>query len=405
MEAGSAPFACPAGLIGTVPGMPDQASTPAPLPSPATAEEAAVIGAVWDLAVRNGRWPNLSEVDAVTRHQGVDVHEMAHNISPDLVHGVSPLQHQVGPDSGIALTVAGVAAVGDRTEPFVDEFFRALRIAAVEELRVGTVAVLTAEMLRTTTDDGERPDARRYLDLDFAQTEETTRTVGLMLLVQSWGLTFYRNGGIRREDAGNGSFDEVHDWSFEVTHRARYLTDVRTVQDYLTVTAPKPPAVKPAAASQDSGDGAEPPGLPGLRLDHLHPDILEPAKGRWQQGFYGDAVLRASERLIEVVRDRIGRPDLSGKDLWGVAFGVSQLPPGGQRLRWPGPDTDHSASSVRKGLIQLASGIQMAVRNPAAHTTAEMDATDAYEQLNALSMLARLAGKCEVVTEPPSQPC
>lgn len=55
------------------------------------------------------------------------------------------------------------------------------------------------------------------------------------------------------------------------------------------------------------------------------------------------------------------------------------------------------------GLRQLAPGIQMTIRNSAAHGLGELDEQLALERLATLSLLARWVEDCEVVRAPPEQ--
>lgn len=61
-----------------------------------------------------------------------------------------------------------------------------------------------------------------------------------------------------------------------------------------------------------------------------------------------------------------------------------------------GADSDKTTKSMREGLIGLAKGLNLAVRNVATHTRKELTEQEGMEQLGAYSHLARLLDKCTV---------
>lgn len=66
------------------------------------------------------------------------------------------------------------------------------------------------------------------------------------------------------------------------------------------------------------------------------------------------------------------------------------------RLRWPGADNDKTTKSMREGLIGLAKGLNLVVRNVATHTRKEVTEQEGIEQLGSYSHLARLLDQCAV---------
>jgi hypothetical protein len=137
---------------------------------------------------------------------------------------------------------------------------------------------------------------------------------------------------------------------------------------------------------------------PTMVADGLHPTVWNAASGRWNSGHYSDAVQRAATYLAADIRDRLGRHDVNDSELMREAFSLSPAAHGKVRLRWPGADGDQTVKSMRVGILSYSQGVYSAIRNPATHSTDDLERQEALEQLAALSMLARWVEKCEVVT-------
>lgn len=72
------------------------------------------------------------------------------------------------------------------------------------------------------------------------------------------------------------------------------------------------------------------------------------------------------------------------------------------KLVWPGKATDKTTKSMRgglqplaKALTNLATGLNLTVRNVATHTRHELSEQEAMERLSAYSYLARLLDQCD----------
>jgi hypothetical protein len=70
---------------------------------------------------------------------------------------------------------------------------------------------------------------------------------------------------------------------------------------------------------------------------------------------------------------------------------------------WPGDPADKTTKSMRggiepltKALNQLATGLNLTVRNVTTHTRQELTEQEAMERLAAYSYLARLLDQCEI---------
>jgi hypothetical protein len=87
-------------------------------------------------------------------------------------------------------------------------------------------------------------------------------------------------------------------------------------------------------------------------------------------------------------------------DFWGQTLATEPARPGMPRIRWPGPDNDNTVRSMRDGLMGLAKGLNLAVRNVATHSREEISEQDGMERLGAYSHLARLLDQCEIERHP-----
>lgn len=64
---------------------------------------------------------------------------------------------------------------------------------------------------------------------------------------------------------------------------------------------------------------------------------------------------------------------------------------------WPGDVTDKTVKSMRGGLNQLATGLNLTVRNVTTHTREDLSEQEAMERLAAYSFLARLLDECQLL--------
>lgn len=135
---------------------------------------------------------------------------------------------------------------------------------------------------------------------------------------------------------------------------------------------------------------------PTVATDRMHPVIWGVARRLWSGGHYQHAVAAAARSLVTQVKARTDQNDVPEASLWQETF-VDRAPePGRPRLRWPGDPTNRDVQSMNAGLRQLASGMQMTIRNGAADSVGEMGREEALERLAALSLLARWVDACEI---------
>lgn len=143
-------------------------------------------------------------------------------------------------------------------------------------------------------------------------------------------------------------------------------------------------------------------------LSNMHPTVVGAARKAFGREDFTEAVSLAAEQVVQEVRARTGRFDIVGTAVWQQAFSEKDPAAGKPRLRWPGDPSDVDVRGMTEGLRQLGPGLQLTVRNPAAHHSQDpLTRQEAMERLSALSLLAVLVEECEVVKtsddEDPSQ--
>lgn len=104
----------------------------------------------------------------------------------------------------------------------------------------------------------------------------------------------------------------------------------------------------------------------------------------------------AGEELNAYWKTRLGRADVQDTDFWGQTLASEPAKSGVPRLRWPGEDSDNTVKAMREGLMALAKGLNLAVRNVATHSREEISEQDRMERLAAYSHLARLLDQCRI---------
>jgi hypothetical protein len=142
-----------------------------------------------------------------------------------------------------------------------------------------------------------------------------------------------------------------------------------------------------------AGDGD---GRPAFTPSAFHPVIWTAAAPHWTIHQYRVAVREAGEALNLHWKERLSRANVQDTDFWGQTLATEPARPGVPRLRWTGSDTDITVKSMREGLMGLAKGLNLAVRNVATHSRGEISEQDGMERLGVYSHLARLLDQCEI---------
>ncbi|MCY3960652.1 MAG: hypothetical protein OXG34_03145 [bacterium] len=133
------------------------------------------------------------------------------------------------------------------------------------------------------------------------------------------------------------------------------------------------------------------PAGPALAASGLHEWVWGEAKGRWDDGYYGDAVRAAAEVVGHKTQVKLQRRDISGAYLYREAFSLDDPAPGRPRLRLEFVDEEDEETwkSAHEGAMHLGLACSKGMRNLVAHKKADLSEQEALEQLGALSVLAR----------------
>lgn len=141
------------------------------------------------------------------------------------------------------------------------------------------------------------------------------------------------------------------------------------------------------------------PSGPILAASGLHDWVWGAAKGRWDDGYYGDAVHEAAEVVNHKTQVRMERKDLNGVELYQVAFSPNEPTTADSRLRLANidPTDTETWKSAHLGAMKLGEACSQGIRNLLAHKKADLSEQQALEQLGALSVLARWVDSSKLV--------
>ena len=154
-------------------------------------------------------------------------------------------------------------------------------------------------------------------------------------------------------------------------------------------------------------ESADESGTPGFVPSQLHPLVWAAAADHWTSHKRRVAVREAAEALTSHWRDLLGRSDEDGTKFWEQTLSTGEPAPGRPKLTWPGDGEDKTVRSMRGGtrrmahaLSDLATGVNLTIRNVTTHASGELSEQDGLERLAAYSYLARLLDRCEVRRHP-----
>lgn len=231
-------------------------------------------------------------------------------------------------------------------------------------------------------DDGQDAVELRRLELDVAEAAgaaaRAVAVTGAYIVI-----------------AGVGAIDPISNWSLMSAPKATIAPqDVRTTA--ANVRGRLRSMIGEAEAASDSG-------VPGFAPSELHPLVWGAAAAHWTTHQYRVAVREAAEALTVHWKSRLGRDDVDGTDFWQQTLSSGHPEPKRPKLVWPGDSTNKTTRSMRggleplaKSLNQLATGLNLTIRNVTTHTRKEMTEQEGMERLAAYSYLARLLDECEI---------
>jgi hypothetical protein len=145
-------------------------------------------------------------------------------------------------------------------------------------------------------------------------------------------------------------------------------------------------------------------GGPALPISALDPMVTNAAALLFEAGKYRQAVADAATSVNQFTQNRLGRHDISDKDLMGQAFSDKPPEPGKPRLRCPGDHRSLAIRSMQQGALLMSQGCFQAIRNPAHHLTGDWNPVTALEHLAVLSVVARWVRYWDIVTYVPPPP-
>jgi hypothetical protein len=129
-------------------------------------------------------------------------------------------------------------------------------------------------------------------------------------------------------------------------------------------------------------------GAPTMPLQLLDPVVFQAAIEHWIAGHYRNAVGDAAIAVNRLTQQRVGRTDISDRELMSRAFSEDAPKPKEKRLRCPGDPKSESVRSQQQGAKLFAMGCYAALRNPANHLSGDWNPITAFQHLAAFSTLA-----------------
>lgn len=196
---------------------------------------------------------------------------------------------------------------------------------------------------------------------------------------------------------GVGMIDPIANWSM-----MRHPKALLNPQDIRTTAATVKGRLAAMLAEAEASDHAD---VPAFSPAQLHPVVWSAAAVHWTTHQHRVAVREAAEGLVLHWKQRLGRHDVDDTVFWQQTLSVGDPAPGKPKLAWPGDPDSKSGKSMRggleplaKSLVQLATGVNLTIRNITTHTREELSEQEAMERLSAYSYLARLLDECEVRT-------
>lgn len=195
--------------------------------------------------------------------------------------------------------------------------------------------------------------------------------------------------------AGLGALDPVSNWFTMSSPKAVFAP-----HDIRTTAANVKGRLNAMLAEAEAAEESDAPGFAPSRLHRL---VWAAAADHWTTHQYRVAVREAAEALTSHWRARLGREDVDGTPFWQHTLSIGEPSPGKPKLVWPGDADDKTVRSMRagleplaEGLADVASGLNLTVRNPTTHSRAELSEEEGLERLAAYSYLARMLDQCEV---------
>lgn len=112
-------------------------------------------------------------------------------------------------------------------------------------------------------------------------------------------------------------------------------------------------AVQILAARREMAETASQLGGPALPLNLLHPVVAAAAWHLWAKGYYRHAVADAATAVNDFTQKKVGRYDITDKDLLAQVFSDKEPEKDKPRLRCPGKRSSATVRSMQQGALQF----------------------------------------------------
>jgi hypothetical protein len=290
------------------------------MPEPVDEAQKLAVLAIWDLLVRDGRWPTFHELDQrLYREHELDAARLLPQLPPGLLYGVGHGSNMfIAASTTIGLTIAGVAATG-HAQREVDQFLSVVRHAVV--------------LQRNYDPPTDQPDLQPVLTaaevavllgLTMPQDEPLLNRLGAILYIERWGSTGF--GGIG-SDA----------WQASIGREVRQFRQVTSLESYWEIrprhwesesepglTEPRP---APTAATTPALGGVTDAAI-ALDAPNAAPTITDENQASEVQAIHAlaeDAVHRNNVKFEPHDGDHLARKSLAWTK-WQVYLAAIGLP-------------------------------------------------------------------------------
>ncbi len=139
------------------------------------------------------------------------------------------------------------------------------------------------------------------------------------------------------------------------------------------------------------------PSGPSLSSARLHDWIWLPAKQLWSDGYYREAVQASATKLDQELQIRLGRRDITGKELVNQAFSSNPATSEKPRFAFVGQLNEQSDRSFFDGMRSLGEACFLLARNLTSHQLKHLEEHEALELLAILSYFARQVDQAQIV--------
>ncbi|MDR0960409.1 MAG: TIGR02391 family protein [Propionibacteriaceae bacterium] len=197
--------------------------------------------------------------------------------------------------------------------------------------------------------------------------------------------------------AGIGPIDPISNWSSMSDPKALFAP-----RDILLTTARIKGRLNAMLVDAESRTDSD---LPTFSPAQFHHVVWSCASEHWTIHQYRVAVREAAEGLTAHWKKKLDRNDVDNTVFWQQTLSYGPPETGKPKLTWPGALDGKTEKSMRggleplaKALNELATGLNLTVRNVTTHTRTELSEQEAMERLAAYSYLARLLDQCEIAT-------